>query len=84
MSYEIELTNYALKSLKKVPSHSSLRIRDALKKLAENPFMGEKLTGKQAYRVRVGDYRLIYEIHDNILVVLVVNIGHRKDIYKGK
>ena len=61
------------------------RLRNAIDSLAENPrAMGcEKMQGSpELYRVRVGDYRIIYEIRDAVLVVLVVKIGNRRDIYR--
>ena len=76
----------ALKELQKIPKVFSLKIISAIDKLAENPRPPgvKKLKGKQEtfYRIRTGDYRVIYLIEDEIQVVEVTRIGHRKDIYK--
>jgi mRNA interferase RelE/StbE len=59
-------------------------IKSAIAALANNPrpYGYKKLKGEDAYRIRVGDYRIIYEINDDRIIVTVVSIGHRKDIYK--
>ena len=61
-------------------------IVQALELLSENPrpFGRKKLTNDEKYRVRVGNYRILYEIHEDIITVEVVKIGHRKDVYKKK
>jgi mRNA interferase RelE/StbE len=60
------------------------RIANALAALSENPRPHGciKLQGLEAYRIRVGSYRIIYEIHDDHLLVLVVDVGHRRDVYR--
>ena len=62
----------------------SRRLHQAAEKLRHNPRPPgcKKLQGRPGYRVRVGDYRLIYEIHDNRLLIVVIDIGDRKDIYR--
>ena len=45
------------------------------------PMATKKLTGRSGYRIRIGDYRVIYNIEDKILTVFVIDVGHRKDIY---
>jgi mRNA interferase RelE/StbE len=59
-------------------------IKTAIANLAENPrsFGYKKLRGEDAYRIRVGDYRIIYEIDDTKVIVTVVSVGNSKDIYK--
>ena len=59
-------------------------IKAAIADLADNPrpYGYKKLKGEDAYRIRVGDYRVIYEINDDKIIVTVVMVGHRKDIYK--
>ena len=62
------------------------RIVDEVQKLAEEPLPhgSEKLTGSErTYRIRVGDYRVVYTVRDDELTVLVVRIAHRKDVYKA-
>ncbi|TAH35684.1 type II toxin-antitoxin system RelE/ParE family toxin [Candidatus Saccharibacteria bacterium] len=84
-TYEIKLSRLAVKTLKKLPSHISARIFQKIELLADDPRPAgvKKLTGYASfYRIRVGDYRVIYDIHDGRLTVLVVEVGHRKDIYR--
>jgi mRNA interferase RelE/StbE len=84
MSYVIDIKPVARRYLKKLPKSLYTRIINGLKKLENNPRLPGvlKLRGfENRYRLRVGDYRVIYEIHDNILLVLVVEVGHRRDIY---
>ena len=61
------------------------RIDIALTLLSENPIppKAKKLSGRDGYRIRVGDFRIIYEIQKSILVVLVIDIGHRREIYRS-
>jgi mRNA interferase RelE/StbE len=60
-------------------------LRQALRQLADNPRPHgcKKLEGSVLYRIRIGDYRLIYDIEDHIIKVTVVKIGHRKEVYRG-
>lgn len=84
MAYQITLRKGAIKSLKKInePYYSS--IKEAIYRLAENPRPQgcKKLKGRDGYRIRVADYRIIYDIFDDILQVNVIDLGHRKDIYE--
>ena len=84
--YEIELTASATKQYNDLPKTEIDRISRAIDDLETNPrpvgFL--KLKGEEAYRIRVGNYRIIYEIYDNTLLVLVIRIMHRKDAYKRK
>ncbi|BCA78729.1 type II toxin-antitoxin system RelE/ParE family toxin [Desulfuromonas sp. AOP6] len=89
MAYRIELTPAADKALAKVAKSNRnvlKRLDQALLSLAENPVpVGIKqLAGEDPpiYRVRIGDYRILYQIEDDVLVVLIVHIGHRKDVYR--
>ena len=83
-TYEIELSRTATKALKKLPKQVSARIFEQIRKLALNPRPNgvKKLTGHSLYRIRVCEYRVIYDIHDGKLTVLIVDVGHRKEIYK--
>ncbi len=85
--YSVELTKKAHKSLKKIDRSILKRIFKALQDLSINPFPTgfKKLKGQteEKYRIRVGDYRIIYTIRNGELIILVLTIGHRKDIYKG-
>ncbi len=84
MVYEVRLKRRAIKSLQSLPEPYYTRIKAAVYALAQNPRPSgcKKLKGRDAYRIRVADYRIIYEISDRILVVEVVDLGHRKDIYE--
>jgi mRNA interferase RelE/StbE len=83
-SYRIEFKRAARKALATIQATHAERIRDSIDALAADPFpVGyRKLIGAEAkYRIRVGDYRVIYGVENQGLVILVIRIGHRKDIY---
>ncbi len=86
MTYSVELRPSARKFLKKLGSVELYqRLRDAIDALAQNPYHegSKRLVGKKDfYRVRVGDYRIIYSIENEKLVVLVFAIGHRREVYR--
>lgn len=87
MAYNVRISGAAVKALKKLSRDVSERIVDAIEdlKTIENPrSKGKALTGslRGFWRYRVGDYRIICEIHDDELVVIVVTVGHRRDIYR--
>lgn len=83
MKYNVRVEQAAEKQLVKLPKNEIQRIRITVLALADNPRPNgyKKLKGRDAYRVRVGNYRIIYEINEGILLVLVIAIGHRKEIY---
>ncbi|MEK6232791.1 MAG: type II toxin-antitoxin system RelE/ParE family toxin [Luteolibacter sp.] len=84
-SYRIEYAKGVDKDLRKIPTKTADRIARAIDKLASEPRPAGsvKLVGFDIeYRIRSGTYRIIYQIHDSVLVVLVIEIGHRKDIYR--
>lgn len=84
MKYEVRIDIKAEKKLETInkPDYSS--IKSAILKLGENPRPNGyiKLKGRDGFRIRVGNYRIIYDIFDNKLVVIVITISHRKDIYR--
>ena len=85
MKYSVEFKKSAAKTLRKLPQSVQKRIIDKLSEIENSPppSVETKLNGNIPFhRIRVGDYRIIYEIQNDILVILVVKIGHRKDIYK--
>ena len=85
MQYSVEFRPAVLKSLKRLPKKDLRRIRKRIDDLAENlhDTATTKMKGNNSFhKIRSGDYRIIYEIHDDRLVILVVKIGHRKDVYK--
>ncbi len=84
MKYQIRYEPKARKQLKKIPNKDVLRINEAVNRLAYNPFLGKKLKGElmSYYSLRVWPYRIIYEIYHSLLLILVVQIVHRKDVYR--
>jgi len=83
-SYSIELTRTAEKQLRRVAKQARVRLVGAIQSLARapRPRGARKLQGYDAaYRIRVGRYRVIYEVFDDRVVVIVLKVGHRKDIY---
>lgn len=85
MTYTIEFSRPARKQLAELPANVKVRLAVAIDALAENPRPQgvEKLSGyEDRYRVREGDYRIIYTIRDAALIVLIVRVGHRKDVYR--
>jgi mRNA interferase RelE/StbE len=86
MSYEVRLKPSAERALRKLPREIQRRIASRLDSLGGDPRPSgcEKLAGAdRLYRVRTGDYRIVYRVDDDVLVVLVIAIGHRSDIYRG-
>jgi len=83
--YTVEFRPSARRELLKLPRHDQLRLIRAMDALAANPRPKgvKKLTGMDdLYRIRMGDYRIVYQIHDDRLIVLVVRIAHRRDVYR--
>lgn len=86
MTYRIQLKKSAMKSLKKLPKADKRRIAEAIDRSSEslpNPDTTKLKGNNPFHKLRVGNYRIIYEIQENVLVILVVKIGHRKDIYQN-
>ena len=83
IQYQVVFKESAAKSLSKLPKKIQRRIQGVITTLESNPLppVALKLTGRDAYRIRVSDYRIIYSIDGNILTVVVVAIGHRREIY---
>ena len=84
MSYALRMLGRAEKALATVPSPSYERIRDAIRGLADNarPRGCKKLVGRPAWRIRVGRFRVIYEIDETAKAITVVDVGHRRDVYR--
>ncbi len=84
MAYTIEFRNRVLKALLKINEPHYSAIKKQIYDLADEPRPKgyRKLKGRKGYRIRVGDYRVIYEIIDEILLIDVIDLGHRKDIYE--
>ena len=86
-TYRLEFTPGADQQLRKLPKQVQVRLRPHIDALAQNPRPSgiEKLKGEDnAYRLRVGDYRVLYEVQDKVLLVLVVKIGHRREVYRKR
>ncbi|MBN1965591.1 MAG: type II toxin-antitoxin system RelE/ParE family toxin [Anaerolineae bacterium] len=84
MAYKVIVPKPVYKDVQRLPAQIRRRIWAEIDMLKEDPRpMGYiKLRGQEnQYRIRVGDYRIVYEIHDDVLVVYLIKVGHRKDIY---
>jgi mRNA interferase RelE/StbE len=81
--YRIELRPAAVRALRKLDPPAARRLQAAIALLAEDPRppASRPLRGRPAWRVRVGDYRVIYTIEDDVLLIVVVTLGHRRDVY---
>ena len=84
MKYSLFIERYALKQIMKLDKSIIPILKNAISKLSDNPRPSGyiKLKGEEAYRIRVRDFRIIYEIDDRNKTVTIVAIGHRKNIYK--
>ncbi len=84
MRFQIVLPKSVQKELDRLPDEIARRILTRLAGLETNPRPADmkKLKGRDAWRIRVGDYRVIYEIHDRTLQIIVITIGHRREIYR--
>ena len=84
-SYELVFKKSVVKDLRAFPKQDVKRIMQRIRSLADEPRPAgcEKLSGLDRYRIRQGIYRIIYEIEDARLIVLVVKIGHRRDVYRS-
>jgi mRNA interferase RelE/StbE len=85
MAHSLEFKTSARKQIASLSKANADRILEAIDKLsaAPRPRGCKKLKGIDAYRIRVGDYRVVYEIHNDVLVVLVVRVAHRREVYKA-
>jgi len=81
--YRIELRPAAARSLRKLDPQVRRRVQGAIALLAQDPRPpgARALQGRPGLRVRVGDYRIIYTVKDDVLLVVVVRLGHRRDVY---
>lgn len=86
MSYRIEVNRSAAKTLKKIPKADRKRIIEKIDSLFDNlpnPDTTKMKGNNPFHKVRTGDYRIIYEIQEDVLVILIVKVGHCKDIYRN-
>lgn len=86
MIFSIRIKASAARELQRVSKTDRVRIVTAIDRLAENPFLGNALKGelRGLRRLRVGDYRVVYELRDDMLVVLVVRVAHRREAYRRR
>lgn len=84
MTYSLNFSKQALKELEKINEPYYSGIKQAILNLTENPRPQgyKKLKGREGYRIRVSNYRVIYDIFDTLLIVDIITLGHRKDIYE--
>jgi len=82
-AYQINISKAAQKQLDKLTNNVASELIEVIYTLADNPrpFGYKKLKGRNGYRIRSGDYRIIYDVIDNILTINVIAVGHRRDIY---
>ena len=86
MAYRLEIKKPARAQIARLPRPIQLRVMAAIVDLAETPRphgARKIIGGDDAFRVRVGDYRIIYEIVDRVLTVFIVRVAHRKDVYRS-
>jgi mRNA interferase RelE/StbE len=83
--YNVEIKKSAVKEIEHLPRKDMMKILDAIGSLRENlrPRDSKKLSAQEKYWIRCGDYRILYSIEDTVLIVSVVKVGHRKDVYRG-
>ena len=86
MSFSIRIKRSATKELERITKPNRARIVEGIDRLADNPFLGNTLKGelRGLRRLRVGDYRIFYEVQDDALIVLVIRIAHRRDVYRRR
>lgn len=82
--WEVRWKKRAEKDLKNIPDKDKLRILATLPMLAKDPFAGKKLEGELLglHSYRVWPYRIIYKIYKNFLLVIIIRVGHRQEVYK--
>ncbi len=84
MTYRIEVDNRAVKELLRLPKAAVARLHEAISALIQEPRPpgARKLTGREGYRIRIGPYRVLYEVEDELQRIRIYRIGHRKDVYR--
>lgn len=85
--YSVQFVRSAQKEYERLPAKLRVKVTEALSLLSQHPYSEllnvKKLKGaNQLYRIHVGDYRVVYEVRDKVLVAIVIKIGHRSDVYK--
>ena len=85
MRYRIEFSPTAERQFKKLSKEVQIRLKHRIDNLAENPFPRgvKKLSAEEnIYRLRIGDYRIIYQVQGKALLILILKLGHRKNVYR--
>lgn len=85
MSYEVRFSKGALKQFQKLSHELQERIQIKIEELADNPRpdgVAKLKNGENRYRIRVGNYRILYDISDDIFLVIIVRVGHRREVYR--
>lgn len=84
MRYSVQIKKSALKEIQSLPKAERIRVIESIDRLVDNPHIGKALKGEFSglRRIRAGNYRVVYEINDNQLIILVLRAAHRKDIYR--
>ena len=87
MSYAIQITPSAERAMNRLPKADRARVDRRIADLANNPRSHGAVPlrggGHGFWRIRLGDWRVVYKIHDDVLVVLVINVAHRREVYRG-
>lgn len=83
--YRLEIKKSAVKEIERLPRKDMKAVLERIESLSDNPRPHDckKLSAQEKYRVRCGNYRILYSIEDDILIVFVVKVWHRKDVYRG-
>lgn len=83
--YRVVIKRSATKEIERLPVEARARVVDAIGALASEPRPRgcEKLSAQERYRIRVGDHRVVYSVADETVTVVVVKVGHRRDVYRG-
>jgi mRNA interferase RelE/StbE len=83
-TYKIRFSKSAQKDINKLPKNISVRLMSGINKLANSPKAGDvrPMVGSSSWRLRVGDYRVVYDILGDKLIILILKAKHRKDVYK--
>lgn len=84
MTYRIDVLPAAVRAIRKLPPEAKRRIQGVIEVLADEPRppAAKKLTARPEWRVRTGDYQVLYRIEDGVLTIVVVHAGHRRDVYE--
>ncbi len=82
--FKIEIKRSAAKELEKIQKKDRDRIIERIRALSADPRppQSKKLSGEEKYRIRQGDYRILYQIYDEVITVVVVRVAHRREVYK--